>query len=41
MADVQWGEESATALAVLSAAELHPGPTSPGWQIYGVGKTLP
>ena len=41
MADVLWGKESAIALALLSAAELHLGPVGPGWQICGVRKTLP
>ena len=41
MADVRWGEESATAPALLGPAELHPGLAGPGSQICGVGSNVP
>ena len=41
MADVRWGEESATAPALLGRAELHPGLAGPGWQMCDGAKNLP
>ena len=40
MADVQCGEQSATAPALLSVAEFLSGLANPGWQICGVGGTI-
>ena len=41
MADVRELAEFATALALLSAAELHPGSAGPRWQICDVESNLP
>ena len=40
MAYVRCKEQSATALALPSAAELLPRPAGPGWQMCGVRKNL-
>ena len=41
MADVRWGEQSATARVLLSAVELLPRPVGLGWQTSSVGNNLP